>query len=599
MPAAGEATLLADLRDRPGDRGLRDVLADRWIERGDPRGAWVTAARLGDRSAERAARQRVLEATGVRVPPTRLRGEPGFVVEIGWDLVDFLPETSPGARTPPPEAVALTADPSLFATVADWHPLATVWLDLTIPAAGTEARTLQHFASAWAAIVPHLGRVRGLAVRVDEAQWPWVEALVRVVGPQVLRVTMRRGAFDAPDTPLSSVRDVQFEGLTAPRLDGWLDAVPHADRVAVRTGGLDVRDLPGVGSRLVDRFVESRRTWRSIDLRDAVLGEASERSLRTHLANGATIRHPSFDLSSPDPLDDPFGDTGDLIERTELTRRAAVCPGTETVPARWVQAEGRTMWWHRDDAPDARIGLPEPATALAGSPDAVVVGTEAGSVVRWQTSDVDQGHVLATVPGRVLELSVCEDRLAIRSDRGHGTFGPTLAWHDEPVSSVAMLTSGIAVARGSVLSLPDGTTHDFTDSITRIVADRGRIVLIAGTWVYRIEGGHIDPIGRAQLGTRRLTLARSTAAWTRRPGQVHLRRHDRLHTLVYPLGRGVQVADVAVHPDGTALIALEGLGANLILADRALALDPFPEDPAPSTWPFVFDAQVLIAAPSR
>jgi len=573
--------LLAQLRASPGDPGLREVVLDRWLEADDPRADWAAALRRGDPRADDALAR--LRGRLPGPPPRRVRAHEGFVVEVEWDLADFV-------RAPPPRR-----------PLAD-HPLAIATIGM-LPIRGTStlpALSAERFQRALTHLALACGPVRGLRLEgIEPSTWPSLRAWIEQVAPRVLGLAFGDAApIEPPADPWPSVCDVLLEGIPPERLDEWLAAVPAADRIALREAMVERPDRrrPRRQLGIVPALLAAPRRWREADLRGCDI-----RAHRAELAaSGLVVRHPEgFGLTGIDPLDDPFGHRGEQwVPPTRTTRRAAVVPPAGDRPARWIQSAGRGLRWHLDDAVDSSIEAPAPITAVCGLPDAIAWGDRTGAIHRL-AFDAAAPERIGRVDGAVLDLDGVGEDLVVLTADGAGLLRDGRVERLGPADHVAMTDRGPCWARGPILHDPSGEL-DVGDPIVALDG-RDPIAVAAGGFVYEIrEGRGVSLVARTTAPPRRLVHRDARTAWLEGPRRVCLAGPGMpAGGLEYPAhyqgsDRPIVVADLALHDDGTLLVCLEGGGANLAVWPDVLKLDEFPDEPH-HRWVFRAGAVVMFS----
>ncbi|MEN0061515.1 MAG: hypothetical protein AAGA48_05155 [Myxococcota bacterium] len=581
-------SLFAELRANPADGALREVVLDHWLEHGDPRSAWGSALRRRDEATATLERQRLVQGPWP-APPRRIRAEAGFVLEVEVHLEDFVNAT--------PRAPSFDA-----------HPLAIVTLRIPSQREVREgsALTPDKLDDAWTRFVLACGSVYGLRL-LDVGEWSLplaVEAIQRSK-PAVAQIAFVE-PIPAPPTSWPWVRDIGLEGITADHVADWLQAVPNAGRIALRSPPRGHGQEPD--ETLVRAWLDLDRSWREADLRGC---DIAARDLARIDNRAAWIRHPHRHLHAAHPLDDPFGDRGHRILSHTGQRRGAVT-WSEEVDNRWALSEGTICRWNLDDAPEDRFTHEHPITALLGLPQNLVVGDEKGHLLLRSFGSHAAARGMgsfAKVDGPVLQLACplrAKPSIVFRTPTQYGEVdlqGRFIALHEESVDGIAALADRVLVARGSVLSgFKNGREIDFGDSITGLAGcPRGTAAVIAGTWVYWLNATQVSWVGRAEPGMSRISIWDDAIAWVERPQGVRLvdlpfERHHLTYPNRYQNGdESLEVADVSLHPDGTLLVVLERGGANLRVGRDLLKLDEHPGEPY-RRWIFVHDGDILIAS---
>ncbi|MBX2803167.1 MAG: hypothetical protein KTR31_36135 [Myxococcales bacterium] len=572
-------TLLERVRQAPTDRGLRDVLADAWLEAGDIRGALAAAERDGDRAAVARAWEPCVDRLRAALPgATLLRVHRGLLTHVELPL-ESAAEIAPGFFATEPLATVRLALPSIE-TDDDDQPI-------------FDPQGLQRLVEAAAASLVGLFGLQ--LTGFSPLQWPAVTWLVEQLQPRLLSLGLPVDELEKrlqPPPTWSPVWALQLQywtsGADAPEdalLRAWLQQLDPA-RLALDPMSV-VAD--------VDALLQ-HPSLQHLDLRGVSVSSLHALTSWRDAAPGRSVRHEALDLACPSAAHDPFGDLGRVWP--SATREARACAVAGDSEPRHVIARGTRLTQHRVDHPEWERSVDAAVTALAGSEAGPVWADDGGAVV---VGGRNHAIPVVTLPPPVRRLQAQGDDLLahhaagwwIRQDGAHTD-------HRDPVDAVAWVGGGVALARGTAVHLPDGTVQELGAPILALASDGARLVAVTGTWLWEVAS---PPrlLGRRQAaGPVALAVRDDVVAWAQSNTQVRILRGTEITDAYYSGymfgGRDLPflVSDVAINDEGGVLVAFEHGTANLLRPEGALKLDEFEGEPQRS-WLFIYQGQVLTA----
>jgi hypothetical protein len=561
------AQLLADVRERPGDREHRQVLADALLDVGDPRGELMIAQLAGQPPTPAQLERCVARVREAAPGVAQIRFEGGLVTDLLVEL-DGVPGIDRSWLADEPLVRVVTSLPSKDAEIA---------------------LALERCAEV-------LSACHGLVAtsQINAAHWAVLAPLVDACGLELVELTLGDVEGFAADGGWSALKVAHLISNAPGALGRVLDGL----------AGLRMLRLDGANLALVVPQVLELAALEHLDLRGVGLGDGELAGIRAWLedAPGRSVRHERVDLRPPSEagLEDPFGARG-LTWDGAPPLRCRVTP----VPGRrpgFATARGAELQFHRRDRPAWRRTLDAPATALAAVDDTVLVGHADGRVDGHGRADRIEAH--DRLPGAVRSLhALGSDLAAIYAGGWQIRRGREIRRGTDELAALVLTERGDARAHGTRVTVggPSPREVELGEPVLALATVGDRIVALAGRQVWRLdEDGPVSLGACTRTGRPAVACRGELVAWTGGRQLGRLSRGGAQTSVAYPRTysggeeREFALADLCVLDDETVVTALEHGGANLLVPGAAMKADEFSGEPK-RRWVFVYEGQILIA----